>query len=86
MFCILCQKETFWVIEHTFHDQINKSSNCDKDYICTTILSGPCYGYKCMSQYRQRLASLYSKKKIHKSKTFVKLLITAFIWSNFIRL
>lgn len=47
MFCIHCQKETFWIIKHTFKHQIKDSS---KDYVCTSIECGPCYGYKCSSR------------------------------------
>lgn len=47
MFCTACNRETFWVIEHAWPEQIKE---VNKEYVSTTRLCGPCYGYK--SDYR----------------------------------
>jgi hypothetical protein len=44
IYCIDCEKETFWVIEHAFPQLLNMSD--DDDYVCTETVCGPCYGYK----------------------------------------
>ena len=43
MFCISCKKETFWVIGHAFEHQMHE---LNKDYVCTNVYCGPCYGYR----------------------------------------
>lgn len=39
IFCIQCERETFWVIKNSYPNHPND------DYVCTDTICGPCFGY-----------------------------------------
>ena len=43
LYCLNCKKETFFVAEHAFPEQIN---NPNRTHTSIIMMCGPCYGYK----------------------------------------